>query len=478
MKPTIGRSALALGFLLRFHSPDASAFRRMAPPQSLASLVRLSTYLMVASILASLDCGIAYTDDGAWHQFRGPTGQGLATVELPTRLLDPNNQVWTVATTGTGWSSPVIADGQLWFTTAVTEKATAEALQARLATLQFAEIKTFAGSVEFHALCLDASSGKMVHDIVLTRTTEPEPINPMNSYASPTPTIVDGKVICHFGNYGTWCLDARSGDTLWSTKQVVDHSVGPGSSPIVIGNKVILVCDGTDQQFVAAVDLENGREVWKTPRPPLRATNVEFKKAYSTPLPIEVNGSAMLVIPGAQWTVAYDPQTGSELWRVDCGNGFSTTPMAVYDAGLVIISTGYMRPEFVAIRPDGKGDVTDTHIAWRNGRGAPTMPSAIARDGRMYSISDAGILTVFNAKTGEEINRARIGGNFSASPILSASHLYVASREGVVTVLKADDSLATVAANDFECPIMASPAVIGKDLVIRTEKGIVRISSK
>ena len=437
----------------------------------------------MSATTACLFAGFLFTNhvsakDAEWFQFRGPTGAGLADATLPTDLANKANHVWSTSTKGVGWSSPVVSNGQIWFTSAHTTNATPEQIAAKLAKDKMAAIKTLAQSVEFHAICLDAVTGKSIHDIALERVDNPEPINPLNSYASPTPAIAGERVVCHFGNYGTWCLDTKTGNTVWSTKLVVDHSVGPGSSPVIVGEKVLLVCDGIDQQYVAAVNLNDGSFAWKTNRPELRAQNPEFKKAYSTPLILQLGERLMAVIPGAQWTVAYNPETGEEIWRADCGDGFSTTPSAVYENGLVIMSTGYMKPEFVGIRADGSGDVSKTHIAWRANKGAPTMPSAVARNGNLYAVSDSGILTCYDASTGQEKARNRIGGNFSASPILAGRNLYFSDRKGIVTVVKADDAMSVVSTNDFGSPILASPAVIGNDLIIRTEEAIIRITSK
>ncbi len=445
---------------------------------SIASIEVCSVVLAIALAGTAVVSQNALASETIWPQFRGPNGQGVVPIDLPTDFDSANNRVWTVDTVGAGWSSPVTANGQVWFTSAVTQEASPEELKERLAKLQLADIKTFAGSVEFHAICLDSETGERIYDIVLAKETKPEPINPLNSYASPTPVIADGKVICHFGNYGTWCLDCHSGKELWSSKQVVDHSVGPGSSPIVVDDRVILVCDGIDQQFICALRMSDGELAWKTNRPPLRTNIGEFKKAYCTPLVIDVAGTTQLVIPGAQWTVAYEPIHGNEVWRADCGDGFSTTPMPVYENGLVVISTGYTRPEFVAIRPDGSGDVTATHIIWKNNRSVPTMPSAVARDGQMYAISDSGILTLFDVTSGKEVSRKRIGGNFSASPLLSRKHLYLLSREGIITVVEANPELTVISTTDMEAPILASPAVIGNDLIIRTENQVMRITAQ
>ena len=269
----------------------------------------------------------------------------------------------------------------------------------------------------------------------------------------------------------------KTGEPIWERKFVIDHSVGPGSSPVIYDNKVILVCDGMDKQFIAAVELSTGKDVWKTNRPDLRADNGEYKKAYCTPLMIEVAGKTQAVIPGAQWVAGYDPQNGTEIWRADHGDGFSVTPMAIYEAGMIVFSTGYGRTEFVGIDPTGTGDVTRTHLKWRT-RNAPTMPSFVARDGSIYAITDKGILNRLDARTGEMQQRKRIGGNFSASPILAAGHLYLASREGVVSVVRCDEEMEVVATNKFGSKILASPAVVENDLIVRTSGKLYRISNK
>ena len=229
---------------------------------------------LIKSVTASTAClyvSLLFTcyvcaDDADWFQFRGPTGNGLSVAALPTDLANKANHVWSTNTKGIGWSSPVVSNSQVWFTSALTKDATPEQIAAKLAGDKMASIKTLAKTVEFHASCLDAATGKWIYDIALATSDNPEPINPLNSYASPTPAIVGERVICHFGNYGTWCLSTKTGKTIWSTKLVVDHSVGPGSSPIAVEEKVLLVCDGTDQQYVAAVNLLDGKLAWKTNR--------------------------------------------------------------------------------------------------------------------------------------------------------------------------------------------------------------------
>lgn len=416
--------------------------------------------------------------ESRWTQFRGTDGTGVADSQAtpPTKIDLDHQTAWEVEIPGTGWSSPVYQGNRIWLTTAVTQAATDKEIADKLKGDRLAQIKTLAQSMELKAVCVDARDGQILLSIPLAKIDSPEPINPMNSYASPTPAIDEGKVVCHFGNYGTWCLDEATGKTIWSKQFVVKHSVGPGSSPVIFGDKVIIVCDGTDKQFIVGVDLNSGDQVWKTDRPPIRASDGEFRKAYCTPLLIDVDGAKQAVIPGAQWVAGYNPDTGAELWRAEHGDGFSVTPMPIFESGLVVFSTGFMKPELVAVDPRGSGDVTSSHIAWRV-RNAPTMPSFIAQGGQIFSISDKGILMCVDAKTGEVVNRQRVGGNYSASPLLAGGNLYFSSREGIMTVIKCSADLETVAKNEFESSLMASPILIGDDLLIRTEKKLIRVNN-
>lgn len=443
---------------------------------------RISALISVQFVVACVACTVFAAFNGTadaedWPQFRGPVGNGQAAATgTPTDFADAG-VVWQTAIPGTGWSSPVSLNGRIWITTAQTSPATAEEIAAKTKDVQFAKIKTAAGNVKLRALCVDAESGNILHDILLREVSDPDLINPLNSYASPTAALIDEKVILHFGSYGTWCLNSQTGEELWQNALVVDHSVGPGSSPVVTNGIVLIVCDGIDQQFVAGLHLKTGKVAWKTARPDFRASNPEFCKAYSTPLIIDVKGKQQAVIPGAQWMCAYDPQSGREIWRADCGDGFSTTPMAVYAAGLVVCSTGFMAPQLVAVNPDGTGDISADNIVWRSKQGGSTMPTSVSDGKLIYSINDNGILTVLNAASGKLIKQLRIGGKFAASPLLTDGKLYLGSQAGIMTVL-ATDELSRLAQNTMDDTLMASPAVLGSDLIIRTGKSLLRIASK
>ena len=350
--------------------------------------------LLGATLICFGSFASAQTQPGHWTQFRGTAGTGAAnpSAKPPVKWSD-EQKAWEIEIPGTGWSSPVYQTNRAWMTSAVSTPMAKEEIAKRLEGVKYAQIKTIAASVDLHAICVDLDSGKIIHNLKLGTVGEPDPINPLNSYASPTPAISDGKVICHFGNYGTWCLNEETGKEIWKKEFVVKHSVGPGSSHVISDGKIIIVCDGTDKQFIVAADLKTGDEIWKTNRPPMSAPDGEQQKAYSTPLLIDVNGKKQAVIPGAQWVASYDPESGKEIWRVEHGKGFSTTPMAVYESGLVIFSTGYMQPEFVAVDPTGSGDVTGSNIAWRT-RNAPTMPSFVANSGRIFAVTDLSLIHI------------------------------------------------------------------------------------
>lgn len=427
--------------------------------------------LICMAILAPLNAQTKGTDTANWNQFRGADGLSSADAQTPSTWTE-ENFVWKVDLPGRGWSSPVYENGEIWLTAATEVAATKEEIAEKLKGVEYAQIKTAAKSITMFAHCVDLESGQLTKTIELGTETNPQPNNPMNSYASPTCAIADGKVICHFGAYGTWCVDTKSKKVLWDRKFVVDHSVGPGSSPIIDSGNVILVCDGTDEQYVAAIDLNSGKDVWKTDRPDITADSVEFMKAYSTPVVREVDGVRQAVVPGANWICGYDVKTGEEIWRAKYGFGFSVTPMAVFVDDSIVFSTGYGKSEFVSIKP-GKGDISDT-IQWRT-RNAPTMSSFVADNGTIYASMDPGVLRSINAKTGKLINQKRFLPNVSASILKAGNHLYVGSRDGMMKVVKCDPELEDVSSFDFGSPIYATPVTVGDDLLVRTKDFMVRI---
>ncbi|HEY1599118.1 MAG TPA: PQQ-binding-like beta-propeller repeat protein [Pirellulales bacterium] len=388
----------------------------------------------------------------SWPQFRGPDGQGHAdAVGLPVTWSDDENVTWKTAIAGRGWSSPVVDGDRIWLTTALDD------------------------GRSLHALCIDRASGRIVHDEHVFNIDEPAKINAKNSYASPTPVIEGDRVWVHFGTYGTACLDSRSGKILWTNNELkLDHKEGPGSSPILVGNLLVVNCDGMDVQYVVALDKRTGSIVWKAERSGRKNADPDLRKAYSTPLAIDVAGRKQIVSVGADRASAYDAATGAELWYVDF-EGFSNVPRPLFAGGLVILDTGYMKPQLWAIRPDGAGDVTESHIVWRVKNQVPANPSPVVVDQNLYMVSDQGVLTCLEVQTGKERFKSRLGGNFSASPISAAGNVYFFSEEGETTVTEASAELKEVARNRLPGRIMASPAVAGRAIYLRTDTHLYRI---
>ena len=400
--------------------------------------------------------------EDSWPEFRGPTGQGVSLTEgLPIHWSSTENVSWKKPVPGIGWSSPVYHQGRIYMTTAVPTKDDVD------------------GDHSLRTLCVDASQGDTIWNVeVFFQDGDTSPkIQSKNSHASPTPIVHDEVLYVHFGHQGTACLDLN-GKVLWRTRQIrYAPRHGNGGSPIVVGDLLIFSCDGETDPFVIALDRHTGEQRWRTGR------NVESKNmaSFSTPLMIEVNGKQLVVSPGSEIVGAYDAKTGQEVWRVQYSDGYSVVPRPVYGQGLVYACSGYNGPMLYAIRPDGQGDVTDTHVEWQTDRNAPHNPSLLLRGNELYMVSDNGIATCLEAKTGKVHWTKRLGGNFSASPLLAGDKIYFQDENGVATVIKAGWEFHRLATNRLDdMPderTFASYAVGDNGLFLRSEKHLLRIDS-
>lgn len=390
-----------------------------------------------------------------WPEFRGPTGQGISTArDVPVEWSDSKNVVWKQEIPGTGWSSPSVAGGRVYLTAAVPVEGGKE------------------GDHSLQALCFDAATGRPLWaKEVFTQSGEKAPkIHAKNSHASPTPLVDNGQIIVHFGHQGIACL-STDGKIVWRNDEIKYPPVhGNGGSPALVGGKLIFSCDGASDPFVVAVDRRTGKAAWKTPR----AGAPPKKFAFSTPLVIDVNGKQQLVSPGAGSVGGFDPQTGEEIWRVNY-DGYSVIPRPVYGHGLIFISTGYDTPVVMAIRPDGKGDVTESHVAWKLSKGAPNTPSLLLVGDELYMVSDRGIASCVDAKSGEVHWQQRVGGGYSASPLFADGRIYLQNEEGEGIVLAADKKFKKLAENKLGERTLSSYAVINGTLFIRGEKHLYRI---
>ena len=434
--------------------------------------------LTVASSASLAQTGIA---DDEWPQFRGPEGQGRTEITgLPLTWSETENVVWKTPLPGEGHSSPVISGNQIWVTSAIAEKLSDEEMQKRLATIKNPQSLQLAGAMQLQAICVNRDSGKILHAVTLFTIPAPEPKHALNSYASPTPVITGNQVICHFGTYGTACVNRETGEVLWRNDALkLEHQNGPGSSPVVWEDLAIVHLDGTNTQSIVALKLQNGEVAWQTMRSGQMDPTPELQKAYCTPLLVRTADRPLLISPAANWVYGYDPRDGREIWKASYGQlGFSTVPRPVISGDKVYVATSYMQSRLLAVRFDGAGDVTSSHIAWTSDKQIPQKPSMIAREGRLYFVSDKGIARCLDAATGEEKWFDRLPGDYSASPLSAEDRLYFFNQDGICTVLKTGDAFEKLAENKLDAGYMASPAVAGKALFLRTAAALYRIEQK
>lgn len=414
--------------------------------------------------------------DLTWPQFRGPEGQGHANAAgLPLEWDESTNIVWKSPIQGKGWSSPVVGGGVIWLTSATEVAASEEERKAKTAGSILENEMEVATSITLWLTKVDLATGEVLKQLKLTDVASPPPIHSLNSHASPTPVLTEGRIYCDFGDYGTFCIDTETDEIVWQQRIPVDHGVGPGSSPLVVDDLLILTCDGRQKQFIAALNTADGSLAWRTERPPIRQENPEFRKSYSTPLLINFAGEDQLVIPGAQWCIAYEPRTGKEIWRVDHGRGFSLSGRPVFDGKHVYFCNGFAGDQLWAIRPDGRGDVTESHVTWKVSKQIPNMSSPLIVGERIYTVSDGGIAQCFDTATGKGLWKKRVPGKYSASPLLADQRIYLCSHEGRTTVIAPGDEFEELAENQLDGQLMASPVVADGDLLLRTESHLYRI---
>ena len=383
-----------------------------------------------------------------WPQLHGPLANSQTdTTELPLGWSETQNVKWKTAIHGRGWSSPVAWDDQIWISTASPD------------------------GKRMSVLCVDRESGRIVHDRLLFENEKPRFGNDFNSYASPTPVIEKGRVYLHFGSYGTACLDTETAATLWSRRDLpCDHWRRPGSSPILFENLLIVHYDGFDHQYVVALDKRTGKSVWKTDRDIDYGTdNGDAMKAYGTPIVIQVGDELLLISPSAKATLAYNPRTGEQLWKLRYPE-HSVAVRPMFRGGLLYVNTGFSPAQLLAVRPAGRGDITDTHVAWRARRRVPSMPSQLLVGDSIYMVHDDGVATHLDAKTGEVQWQQRLEGKYTASLLYAPGRIYCFNRKGRAVVLKAGDTFERLSVNQLDEGMMSSPAVTGKALLLRARK--------
>lgn len=409
-----------------------------------------------------------------WPAFRGPNNDGIYPANtdgkphgFPTEWSEDQNIIWKTPVTGRAWSTPVVMGDQVWVTNATPD------------------------GKKMFAVCLDKATGKKLHDLLLFENENPEPLsNHVNGYGSCSPAIDANHVYLHFGSYGTAALDRKTGKKVWERRDLpCQHFRGPGSSLVLHKNLVILSMDGVDTQYLVALDRETGKTIWKTPRTTdfgdleadgkIRGAG-DFRKAYSTPNFVTIGGKLQLVSPGAKACYGYDPDTGKELWKITY-NGFSNAAAPVFIGNdLALINTGLGKPHLLGLRLDDKmtGDVTKSHIEWDIFKRIPARCSPVVIGRHAYFTSESGILSRLNADQGEIDKFVALKTAFSASAVLADGHLYFADEEGKTYVVKPGPDLEIIATNQLAEGCMASPALDGKAIYLRTKTHLYRIENK
>lgn len=405
----------------------------------------LRVWFSIPVVVAMLLGNIARAEEN-WPQFRGPTANAHASSQnLPLEWSEEKNITWKTAIHDRGWSSPVVFDGQIWLTTAKPD------------------------GKSMYAICVDKASGKILHDIHLWDVEKPSEIHATNSYASPTPVIEKGRVYVNFGSYGTAAIDTASGKVLWTRRDFpCEHWRGPGSSPILHENKLIMHFDGYDHQYIVAVDKATGETIWKVDRDVEYGTdNGDVMKAFCTPLIIEVGGQKQIISSTSKATLAYD-LTGKEIWRVTYSS-FSSTGMPLWGNGLVYLNTGFGKADLMAVKPEGTGDITGTNVVWKVTKGIGSKPSQLLVGDLIFNVHDAGVANCLDANTGEQVWTTRLGGTFSSSLLYGNGRVYFCAEDGKCTVVAAGRELKILAENKLDDGFMATPAVSGDSLLLRTK---------
>jgi outer membrane protein assembly factor BamB len=406
----------------------------------------------------------AISQEKNWTHFRGTNLNAVAATENIPLKWDDSVIKWKTEIHDNGYSSPVVYNNQIWVTTAKPD------------------------GTELYAVCIDFQTGEIIYDIKVFTPDKIQRKHSLNSYASPTPCIEKGFVYVHYGSMGTACINTANGSIVWKRNDFeCKHAQGPASSPVIYKNMIILHFEGTDVRYIIALDKTTGKLIWRSDRPaePYEQLAEIGRKAYITPILINVKGRDMLISNGSAVCIAYDPNNGKEIWRV-VGGAESTISMPITENGVVYWYTGYMLAgdgtkftELLAVNPDGIGDITGTNILWkkRDELSQNQMLTPVIKDGLIYTITTRNILMCVDAATGEEVWSTHVTSNFNASPVYINGNIWFFSVKGEVLVIKAGRKYEIVAQNQMDSGIWATPAVLRNSVIIRTQKYLYRIAA-
>ncbi len=415
---------------------------------------RMRTRLVAVSVgwLAAL-CAAAATGEN-WPGFRGPTGQGIShETNLPVTWSLNENLAWRAGIPGVGWSSPIVWEQHVYLTS------------------------TSPDGTSCHVICVESAAGKIAWDKeVLTQTANRKLSE--NSHATPTP-VTDGKLVYAAFNGGRIVAVNLDGSVAWSWRDeqfVSKH--GLAASPILYQDTLIMPFDGNgaadvnnigysiawDGAFIVGLDCRTGKEKW-------RAKRGLSRQAHVTPMIIDVSGKTQLISGAGDVVQGFDPGSGELLWTVR-SSGEGVVPSIVRGPELVFTSSGYGAPAIRAIRPDGRGDVTSSHVAWESRDNVSLVPSFAYHDGLLFCVKENGIATCLDAATGKTLWKQRLAGKFGASPVLAEGRLYCLAEDGTTCVIAAGREFKQLASNRLEGTCNASPAISNGRIYIRSESSL------
>ena len=399
--------------------------------------------------------------EALWPEFRGPTAQGHSTAKgLPTEWGADKNIVWRSEIPGRGWSSPIVANGRVFFTYGI---ALGEAADA---------------GTGMHVIALEATSGKVVWDKEVFQQTDPKllRLHQKNSQASPTPIFENGKIYAHFGQHGTACL-TETGEVVWTSREHPYPPVhGTGGSPVIVDDLLIFNADAETDPGVIALDKASGKTRWEIKR----SSEAKKKFSFCTPLVIEIAGQKQVISPGSGIVQALNPKDGSEIWHVMYDQGYSVVPRPVFAHGMLFLSTGYDKPVGLAIKVDAqtKGDVTATNVVWQETKYVPHNPSMLVVGDELYMLADNGLFSCRDAKTNKVYYEERLLGPSSSSLLYADGLIFAIDEKGASAVVKPSKTMEVVSKSNLDEKTLSSMAVCDNDLLIRTEKALYRVGKR
>jgi outer membrane protein assembly factor BamB len=441
---------------------------------------RASLHLLPAAILLAVPAL-----GGDWPQFRGPSASGIGDGTRPPLHWDATrntNVLWITEIPGLADSSPVVWGDQVFVTTAISND---PKQTFRLGLFGDTDSVNDSSPHEWRVLALDRKTGKILWDQTAHRGIPKTKRHPKSSQASPSPATNGKVVVAYFGSEGLYAYSA-AGKLLWSKDLGLqnagwffdpDSEWGAGSSPVIYNNMVIVQCDRQKDSFIAAYSLDDGKELWRTARAEI--------PTWGTPTIVEGKDRVEIATNGAKAIRGYDAGTGKELWTMGPNSEITcTTPVAAN--GLIFVTAGYppVQPIY-AIKVGSNGDLrlkqgqeSSDAIAWSKQRGGVYLPSPIVYGDQLYTVGNNGVLTAYDAKTGNRIYQQRVGegGAFTASPVAAAGKLYIANEDGDVFVVKAGPQYELLAKNTIGEPVLATPAFAGDMLIVRSAKHLFAIA--